>query len=160
MSQPPTLEYRRPPQGDSRQRKQVSRHARMNGFVCVLLGMCCAGIVLPDLDPHSRVVLSSRGDHLTEALAALYFTSFLICGVLYIIGGIIIRRPHPPWEDAIACAAAIHMLVIAALLLRVVAIAHGGTGADTFFVLLILNLIVCLPLGIMLRGARNLRRQR
>lgn len=111
MAAPPPLNYHRPPRTISRERSGAARLARFVGMVSLVLGMGCLGLVFLTLnDP--RISLVSRDDYLDRGLILTYLASMPIAGILYLIGGIVIRRPHHAWESALIITAIYHIGIL------------------------------------------------
>jgi len=158
MALPPrTLDYQSPRNTPSQTRQVAAQFARWNGIVTLLLGMSCLTVIVPSFDPHSHLKI---GTALDVALFLAYDAASLVCGILYIIGGVVIRRPNHRWETTLMVGAVIHGVMVLLMLSRLiyaVATFRGGPNAASLAWGLGLHALLGLSIGIMFDQVRIAR---
>jgi hypothetical protein len=108
VEKPPTLEYQAPPPVATKTRRFAARYAQFCGFLNFFWGMALLALTLPITLPNP----CPRSLRIGLTLMVAYAVACIICGTTYLIGGLIILRPHKLWESALMKCIVAHSLFV------------------------------------------------
>jgi hypothetical protein len=142
------LEYQSPEAELSKERRLAVRTLRGTGWMWVVVGAVLAMLwmLMAFATFGSPRFGHGCGDIIAVAFMGLYALSFLVCGILYLIGGAKVRRRDRKWEGVVIIEAWVQVLLVGMAAVMFM----GMTMEEIVVVALGIHVVVLFRLGILL----------